>query len=91
MLVRCSAVGRQATSHIALLDLDWLAEMAHRGQGDALLVCWERQADGKMCGMRVGKAGSLCVGTSLCFTVLERILLVLMEADMAGYTVGHDT
>lgn len=41
--------------------------------------------------MRVGKVESLCVGTSLCFTVLERILLVLMEADMAGYTVGHDT
>lgn len=41
--------------------------------------------------MRVGKVGSLCVGTSLCFTILEPIILVLMEANMAGYTIGYDS
>ena len=36
-----------------------------------------------------GVGGSLCIGTS--FTVQEPILRVLMEANMTGYTVGHDS
>lgn len=42
-------------------------------------------------GWRVGKVESLFVGTSLRFTVLEPILLLLMDADRTGYIVAHDT
>lgn len=42
-------------------------------------------------GWRVGKVESLSVGTSLRFTVLEPILLLLMDADRTGYIVAHDT